>query len=274
MGKKQDILTELYTRCKRCNDFVFTNEDVKVVSGKFEFKNPFDVTKIDNSAVLPDVLRNDDVFVVHLGKGRHRFVSGIWRGYHTFEAIPDDKRVQWPYRRSLLNSVNTSESNVLSMANNQRIIHDFLYEDIAASPKAYGSNRTHIPLEYHIGETPVSIDRVQVEIDFTLEYMGEVTFFEAKNGAPHDFNVFQLFHPYHYYMQVMEDKKLEIKIIRGCYLVRGGGGGGVVYHKFGCICMNLIIRKTRHPSALCAMPNTPWCHDEQVARGIPQPRRQ
>lgn len=224
MGKKQDVLTELYAQCQQRNDFVFTNEDVKAAAQKFEFKNPFDATKIDNSSVLPHILKDDDVFVVHLGKGKHKFVQGIKQGYHSFEAIPAERRYQWPYRRSLLNAVNSSESNVLSMANNQRVIHDFLYADIAASPKAYGSNRTHIPLEYHIGATPVSINRVQVEIDFTMEYQGEVTFFEAKNGEPDDFNVFQLFHPYRYYMKVMEDKKLDIKTIRGCYLVRGGGG--------------------------------------------------
>ena len=224
MGKKQDVLVKLYEQCQLRKKFVFTNDDVRDVSKDVGFKNPFDATKIDSSSVLPAILKDDDVFVVHLGKGRHKFVTGIAAGYHAFEDIPAERRYQWPYRRSLLNAVNSSESNVLSMVNNQRIIHDFLYEDIVASPKAYNSNRTNIDLKYRIGETEVSIERMQVEIDYTLEYLGEVTFFEAKNGDPEDFNVFQLFHPYHYYIKVMEDKKLNIKTIRGCYLVRGGGG--------------------------------------------------
>ena len=221
MSTKQDVLVALYNRCKQRDNFVFTNnDDVKPICEQLGFKNPFDATKIDSSRILPHVLRQNDVFVIHLGQGRHRFVNGIASGYHDFEAIPQNQRIQWRYRSSVLNNVNTSESNILSMANNQRIIHDFLYEDIAASPKAYGSNRTHIPISYQIGTVPIEISRVQVEIDFTLEYQGVVTSFEAKNGDPPDFNVFQLFHPYNYYLKAKADHALAIQTIQCCYLTR------------------------------------------------------
>lgn len=219
MNKKQRVLTELFELCVGRQDFTFGNEDdVKPICLTHGFKNPFDVTKIDNSRGLPPVLRENDMFVVHLGEGHHKFVPGIARGYHGFEAVPIEQTFTWKYRRSLLNNINTSESNILSVANNQRIIHDFLYEDIMASPKSYGSNRTKIPAKYHVGEDPVDIDLVQVEIDFTLEYGGVVTFFEAKNGEPKDFNVFQLFHPLHYYLKATEEK--EVKSIQACYLLR------------------------------------------------------
>lgn len=221
MNRKQKVLTELYARCKRRGDFVFTNEeDLKPVCAKFAFKNPFDATKIDTSRGLPEALKQDDMFVIHLGQGKHQFVPGIANGYHRFERVPEERTYQWRYRRSLLNNINTSESNTLSMADNQRIIHDFLYEDIAASPKSYGSNRTHIPLQYRIGNTDVNIDRVQVEIDFTMEYLGQVTFFEAKNGDPEDFNVFQLFHPFRYYVKSAKERGLDVKAVQCCYLVR------------------------------------------------------
>ena len=141
-------------------------------------------------------------------------------GYHRFEPIPAERRYQWSYRRSILNNINTSESNILSVGYNQRIIHDFLYEDIAASPKVYSSNRTQIPLDYHIGSDRITATRVQVEIDFTLEYLGTITVFEAKNGAPDDFNVFQLFNPYRYYLQVTEGQPGIA--INCCYLLRQG----------------------------------------------------
>lgn len=198
----------------------FTNDDVKAICADVGFGNPFDATKIDNSGALPAVLRGDDAFVVHLGRGNHRFVYGIENGYHEFEPIPEERRIQWRYRRSLLNNINTSESNILSVGYNQRIIHDFLYEDIAASPKVYGSNRTHIPLDYRIGGDQIQITRVQVEIDFTLEYLGAITVFEAKNGAPVDFNVFQLFHPFRYYSRATNN--MDIESIHCCYLLRQG----------------------------------------------------
>ena len=221
-SNKQKVITELYDRCKKRKDFVFDNNEVREVSAEIGFRNHFDATKIDNSAGLPNALVDDDVFIVHLGRGRHQFVSGIQIGYHQFESIPQERTYQWRYRRSILNNINTSESNILSVAYNQRIIHDFLYEDIAASPKVYGSNRTHIPLQYRVGDAEINVNRVQVEIDFTMEYLGVVTVFEAKNGDPPDFNVFQLFNPFRYYSRVRDSNGLPIASIQCCYLLRQG----------------------------------------------------
>ena len=215
---KQTVIDRLYALCQEKGDRSFDNNEVKAICAAVGFGNPFDATKIDNSAVLPERLRQDDVFVVHLGRGRHRFVSGISSGYHEFEPIPEGNRYQWRYRRSILNNINTSESNILSVGYNQRIIHDFLYEDIAAAPKVYGSHRTQIPLDYRIGDDKINVNRVQVEIDFTLEYQRQITVFEAKNGEPADFNVFQLFNPYRYYRQATEG--WEGVSIRCCYMLR------------------------------------------------------
>ena len=217
-SKKKQVLTELYEMCKSRQNFVFTNNEVKEICADIGFGNPFDATKIDSSTGLPDALIEDDAFVVHLGRGSHQFVFGIENGYHNFEPIPDSSKYQWPYRRSILNNINTSESNILSVGYNQRIIHDFLYTDIAASPKVYGSNRTHIPLNYRVGNATVEVDRLQVEIDMTLEHLGNITVFEAKNGEPSDFNVFQLFNPFRYYLRVVEG--LKESSINCCYLLR------------------------------------------------------
>ena len=199
---------------------------------KIGFGNQFDVTKLDDTARLPDALLAEDVFVVHLGTpakqpgetgkppAQHQFVHGIAHVYHKFEPIPQESHYDWRYRRSILNNINTSESNILSVGYNQRIIHDFLYADITVSPKVYGSNRTRIPLNYRIGGDEVNIHSVQVEIDLTLEYQGEITVFEAKNGSPQDFNVFQLFNPYRYYRGVTQSPP--VTNINCCYLLRQG----------------------------------------------------
>ena len=230
------VIAQLYARCKERGDLTFNNDEVKEVSAAVGFGNPFDATKIDNSSTLPDELRNDDVFLVHLGApgqrrpARHRFVSGIANGYHTFEPIPEECRYQWRYRRSILNNINTSESNILSVGYNQRIIHDFLYEDIAASPKVYGSNRTQIPLEYRIGEEDIEATRVQVEIDLTMEYQGSITVFEAKNGNPADFNVFQLFNPFRYYQRATTG--IDGTSVQCCYLLRQDNQLGLYLYSF------------------------------------------
>ncbi len=223
LNNKQTVITRLYEMCLDRGRMVFDNNEVRQVCVDIGFGNHNDATKIDNSAGLPGRLWHDDIFIIHLGRegngpGRHQFVPGIANGYHQFENIPVERQYQWRYRRSILNNINTSESNILSVAYNQRIIHDFLYEDIAASPKVYGSNRTQIPMQYRIGDTEINVRRVQVEIDFTLEYLGMITVFEAKNGAPPDFNVFQLFHPFRYYLRATEN--LDVESIQCCYLLR------------------------------------------------------
>ena len=219
-GKKQAVIARLYADCKAGGNLTFDNSAVRRAAAAVDFKNLFDATKIDSSAALPAALVDDDAFIVHLGRGQHRFVYGISAGYHRFEPIPEERRYQWRYRPSILNNINSSESNILSVGYNQRIIHDFLYEDITASPRMYGSNRTQIPLDYRIGSDSIAARRVQVEVDFTLEYLGTITVFEAKNGEPDDFNVFQLFNPYRYYLRATED--LPATAINCCYVLRQG----------------------------------------------------
>lgn len=219
-SKKQAVIARLYADCKAGGNLTFDNSAVRRAAEAVDFKNLFDATKIDSSAALPAALVDDDAFIVHLGRGQHRFVYGISAGYHRFEPIPAERRYQWRYRPSILNNINNSESNTLSVGYNQRIIHDFLYEDITASPRMYGSNRTQIPLDYRIGSDSIAAMRVQVEIDFTLEYLGMITVFEAKNGEPDDFNVFQLFNPYRYYLGVT--KGLTVTGINCCYVLRQG----------------------------------------------------
>ena len=234
MNKKQTVIARLYAQCRARGNLIFTNDEVKREADALSFKNYFDATKIDNSAGLPSVLTADDAFLVHLGNQRptkHQFVHGIADGYHMFEPIPESRQYNWIYRPSVLNNANTSESNILSVGYNQRIIHDFLYEDITASPKIYGSNRTQISFDYNVDHytkfdevatTWIRAQRVQIEIDLTMEYHGNVTIFEAKNGTPKDFNVFQIFNAYRYIRDITHD--MPVKSINCCYLLRMRSG--------------------------------------------------
>lgn len=228
-SKKKQVLERVYKVCQASGIFVFNNDLVREICAQVDLKNHFDVTKIDSSAALPEALRRDDVFVVHLG-GSHQFVRGVAAGYHRFEPIPDYAKFQWHYRPSILNNINTSESNILSVGYNQRIIHEFLYEDITASPKVYGSNRTKIPLDYRLGEDRISASSVQVEIDMTMEREGAITVFEAKNGRPPDFNVFQLFNPYRYYLR--ETQGAQGVSIDCCYLLRSASRLRLYLYRF------------------------------------------
>lgn len=228
-NKKSQVITELFKICQKNGDFTFHNNLVKKVSAKLGFGNPFDVTKLDNKSKLPEILLKNDMSIVHLGSGYHKFVKGIDKLYHEFEPIK--KITTWNYRKSLLNQYDTSESNVLSVANNQRILHQFLFGkdtefenvDISKRPKTYFPHRTKTSFEYSFGkEADLKLKNIQIEVDLTIEYNGTICVFEGKNGVPDSFSVYQLYHPFLYFHNANNDKNIKgkIKKILGVYVVR------------------------------------------------------
>ena len=219
-SKKQLVIEAIYELCMERGSFIFSNNDVKEISKEKAFGNPFDATKIDTSTKLPEVLLKKDLFIIHLGEGKHKFVKGINVGFHIFEEFEPSEEELWKYRPSILNEFDTSESNILSIVFNQRVVHDFLYEDIVANPKMYGSRRTKASFSFKVGSETISVKNLQMEIDLTTEYHGEVTIFEAKNGNPKDFAVYQLYFPFRYYYELKQREKLPIKNINCCYILR------------------------------------------------------
>ncbi|MBM3324077.1 MAG: hypothetical protein FJY66_00250 [Calditrichaeota bacterium] len=220
MGKKQDVISDIFQACKRKGNFIFDNDTVKRVCKKHGFGNPFDATKLDSTSIFPQILLGEDYFLLHLGGGKHQFVKGIQYGFHRFEEIDPADVLTWKYRPSVLNEIDTSESNILSVAANQRIIHDFLYKDIIASPKVYNARRTKIGMSYNVGNEHISTQNLQMEIDLTMELSGVVTVFEGKNGFPNDFAVYQLFNPFVYYTLLRQSEELKIEHITCCYVLR------------------------------------------------------
>ncbi len=229
MSKKDNTLIEIYQICQKRKNFDFDNELVKDISKKHGFGNPFDATKLDNKSKLPNVLLDNDIAVIHLGSGKHRFVKGVEKVYHNFEPI--QKEIEWKYKRSLLNLYNTSESNILSVANNQRILHHFLFGkdtefddvDITKRPKTYFPHRTKTSFSYNFGkDTFIKLDSIQIEIDLTIEFQGTIGVFEGKNGKPDNFAIYQIYHPFLYYFSANEDSSISgrIKKIICVYVVK------------------------------------------------------
>ncbi len=224
MNKKSQVLNALYNHCRERNQWVFHNEYIKDIAKLYNFGNPFDATKIDNSNKLPPIFIENKAVIIHLGDGYHQIINNATHIiFHQFEPI--ENTIQWPYQPSILNRTNSSESNILSIANNQRILHNFLFgqdsefsnRPIIERPKTYFPHRTKLNGEYYINDQKITLNGMQLEIDLTLEFAGAVAVFEAKNGKADNFNILQLFLPCLYY----HSKNLEkIKKIYGVYLVK------------------------------------------------------
>jgi hypothetical protein len=151
MTKKQ-IIERIFDLCRRKGSLEFDNDVVKeVLREAGSSTNPYDMTKVDDLSKLPEKLVSEGYTVIHLGDGRHKFVKCLDKIYHAFEPIAASETQDWPYRPSILNDFSVSESSILSLANNHRVLHDFLYQDISASPKMYNSERKNsIAFDYYI----------------------------------------------------------------------------------------------------------------------------
>ena len=228
-GKKSLVIQKIFQICKKRNNYIFHNDLVKDICKKVGFGNPFDVTKLDNKTKLPKMLIQNDYAIIHKGKGHHQFIKGINKVFHTFEPIQG--KINWNYKRSLLNQYNSSESNLLSVANNQRILHHFLFNqdrefediDITKRPKTYFPHRTKTSFQYSVGkEVKLEFNKIQIEVDLTIEFQGVVGVFEGKNGKPKDFSIYQIYHPFLYYFNANLQKELQgkIKKIFCVYVVR------------------------------------------------------
>lgn len=228
-SKKDQVIKELFKICQKKGSFEFHNDLVKDVCKKIGFGNPFDVTKLDNKTKLPGILVKNNYAIIHIGSGSHKFIKGIDKVFHDFEPI--QKTIDWTYKKSLLNQYNSSESNILSVANNQRILHHFLFGqdtefddvDIAKRPKTYFPHRTKTSFEYNFGKkTKLKLKNIQIEVDLTIEFQGNIGVFEGKNGKPDTFSIYQIYHPFLYYYNANKKTELKgkIKNIYCVYVVR------------------------------------------------------
>ncbi len=226
MSKKRAVLAKIFEDCQYRNDYVFHNKYVKQVSEELGFSNQYDATKIDHSSKYPENMQHGKGwFLVHLGKGYHQFIEDQSLGFHNFEPVEETETTDWQYVPSMLNDFDTSEANVLSIAYNQLVLHDFLYGDRRANPQVYLARRTQHTGDYWVNGNRVVTTGVQLEMDLVLERDGNVTIFEAKKKFHKDFATYQLFHPYLYFEKYRSDGTLRIGDIHCCFLQKNNVRG-------------------------------------------------
>ena len=64
------------------------------------------------------------------------------------------------------------------------------------------------------------LNKVQIEVDLTTEYQGNVVVYEAKNKLTDDFAVYQVYYPFRYYVNLAREQNLPIESITCCYVLR------------------------------------------------------
>jgi hypothetical protein len=238
-SKKHKVLDRLVDLCiirdgigKK--SYIFNNLEVKEIAREVGFGNPFDATHIDTSRKLSPRMVQEDLALLHLGtphgekSANHMFIRGIEKIYQPLPFIENESKIN--YIPGPLDQLNTSESNILSMLHNHNILLKFLYpNEIESKPHMYMSHRTKYSPRFTIGTLEVQCNKLQIEIDMTLEDKGSITVFEAKNwiSGRNDFAVYQLYHPFLHYYSLMEAGELDVQEVNCCYAVRKKTSDGV-----------------------------------------------
>lgn len=196
---KETILNEIWTKVKfQQAPFIFDNDLVtRACVGRY--RNPHRLTKLDTLEEVPTSLKHDDVFIAHLGEGRHQFVRGLEYGFHKFEPFnepPEEKR----YARTFLDELGAGEADMLSRVYNQGLIQLFLYGDETVRPRirlpGRTSNAVDNTFEYTVKDQQIQVSQLQVEMDFIVQNGEDIAIAEAKSGklSP-NFAVAQIFMP-------------------------------------------------------------------------------
>ncbi len=203
-SKKRESIRLIFEDLKKKNPnedkLIFSNEIVKKVTGDVKFSNQFDATKFESKEKLPECLRKNGFFIIHLGKGRHAFVKGD--GYHNFEPIKEIK--EWKTRKTLIGELGKSEASTMSELYNSKIIHDFLYGRKDVDMQVHTARRTRTSYDVMVGNEKLHADKQQIEIDGIFETEEIIAAIEVKNVDHKDFEIRQLFN----IMKYFEEKKL------------------------------------------------------------------
>jgi hypothetical protein len=197
-SKKRLMIDEIFTKYReldpRSNVLTVNNDTMKELSTKHAFRNLFDATKFNTYESMPESLRRDGSFIVHLGRGNHAFVRGI--GYHYFEPIQQTKN--WVVSPSIVSNLGNSEAGTASTLYNDKIIHDFLFGNTAADLLIHSSRRSVTSHDFWIGINQLHADRLQIEMDALFESKDTIATIEVKNIKHTNFEIRQLYSTFRY----------------------------------------------------------------------------
>lgn len=192
-SKKTLILRELFESCNINEDvLIFSNDKIKEISLKHKFKNPFDVTKIDNVDVLPDEMVNDGFKMILYDK----YCSYIIRrnGFYHFIETDNIQHVYIPPNPFLKTKCCSENSCVMFL---QKLLINFIEMDIKLNIGIFGRQR-NVNINVDVNDTILELTTNQIDIDMSyyFDFNDEkyIIYCELKRTKNKSFNVNQLYH--------------------------------------------------------------------------------
>lgn len=192
-SKKTEVLRELFETSDINNDIViFTNDKIKELSLKHKFKNPFDITKVDNEDVLPDEMVNNGFTMILYDKCCSYIIRR--NGFKDFVENDEIEHVFIPPNPFLRTKCCSENSCVMFL---QRLLIDFLEMDINLNVGIFGRQR-NVTINVDVNDTILELTTNQIDIDMSYYFHCDddkyIVYCELKRTKNKSFNVNQLYH--------------------------------------------------------------------------------
>lgn len=195
MSKKTAILRDIYTTCYNGTDvFTCTNDVIKELAKQYQFKNPFDVSKVDKEDTLPEEMRLAGFKGIFYGKDGPYFVRRNCFHYYDTPATHEKININSnPFCRT------KSCSENISVMHLQKLLPDFLGIQETLNVGIFGRLR-NLEIKLNMDEEFLSFNSNQIEIDMSYFYTSNdeeyIVYCELKRNSNKSFNVNQLYHCY------------------------------------------------------------------------------
>lgn len=175
-------------------------QDLKV------YMEPRLLAKVDDSTKLPEVLSDHDCAPLSISSNSYILLRPLKTVFHKLEPLPTTPSF---YPPGLLeaklqtipwNADFTSEPLALDAAFLTGMLGHFLQDsELYLTIRGKRTLQQELPLRFDNIQLPFNAKSVQMEIDAGYESTTDIYLVEAKIGLPDDFNIRQLFFPYHYW---------------------------------------------------------------------------
>ncbi len=184
------------------NDIHFiTATEIKSISGR----EPRIMAKIDSSADLPSIFKDNNYFLLPVRNGEYAIVRG--NGFHALEKCANPTNHVSRIKFNLTTAGRgLGEMQYLDYCYNSGALEEVLgisplYQSIRG--REYSKH-----LKFKVNNTELSVNSIQFEVDSGLEGENHIVLIEAKVKTPKDFIVRQLFFPYLHYKILAPQKEI------------------------------------------------------------------
>lgn len=186
--KWSDIINQLNINLTRPVNRITAKQIKQIVN-----EEPRLMAKMDSIEDLPQIFRDNDVFLLPINRQEHVIVKG--NGYHELERIqqkPISYPTSFPFPTSALDV--ESEGIYLDYAHSCGLLSDF--SGLVNLHLSFRGRRTTPRFSFDVNRSSIEVNSAQIEVDAVYENVDRIVNVEAKVGVPKSFSIRQVYYPF------------------------------------------------------------------------------